>query len=975
MHTCFRHLVLCLLLLSAGTVHAIDQDEDGVPHLWDLDESNNSVRMFADVAEAYWASRAIEALGFSGISLGCGNSNYCPGAGVTRAQMAVFLLRAIEGFDYVPPHVAASRFSDVPASHWALAWIERLAEVGITRGCGIDSFCPEQIITRAQMAVFLLRAKHGVEYSPDEASQSLFLDVGTDHWAGAWINQLAVEGVTSGCQVNLYCPAANVNRAQMAVFLQRTFNLPEAFISPRLALDVVSEDGGNLSVFQGAPNTARVQLVKLDQEIEASLYLQGNTDGLELIDTDEGVILAIDGAALPAGESSRSVRVVAEDIEHSTYAYEDLSIHVLEPELVASGRIDASGGAVLSDGGAIGLQIDPGELGSSLGIDIYAAQSAGGGTLVQLVFDRDFSDEDVDVTLFSNQTALDSKGEARVLSRSEEHSYVGNVLAEYQAFFRGGKRVARRTVSAQELFRECVRSTTGPWQDAYACQVMREVASRVSYSDRAATPDPHEAVLFVHGYTRGGGLGGSSGTWGAFPALVESQLSPEGLPLAAYEFRWRTNSSFKTVAWDLAYAINAVYTRTGRPVRIVAHSFGGLLVRTLLQGLALDDIAEQSAFDNRMVHSVMTVGTPHSGIFPDETIGILHGRTFPDGQDNWAHNLCGQISCREAGETVLIDLDETVGGLVMDLAETGLPADIPFTVALGLQRTDDGDDYSYAAGDSLITFDGQRIHPQLASKEVEDGLEVPGFQVCGETDLYGKVTEVFLGPLDEATGLTAGNPHPGSAVAAGARGYAHNAPVREQKAVYTSRPEADLLEVNIAETEFESHATADVFRHFIGSADLDPYCSNDRVIEPAPSSMIGFDVTYLIHFPEKGELATVPFIATISNESEIRGGEIQLLGNFSNRLIRADVDFRADSVVVNYIDGGLAIDVDFNGAIYEFSEDSPIILDAYLQAGGSFNPQEIVVEHSQHTVWVNLSGVNFEVGDSFTVQLELEGSQ
>jgi hypothetical protein len=70
--------------------------------------------------------------------------------------MAVFLLRAEHGPDYLPPDVGADTgFADVPIDHWAAAWIKKLAAEGITGGCGGGNFCPNQIVTRAQMAVFL----------------------------------------------------------------------------------------------------------------------------------------------------------------------------------------------------------------------------------------------------------------------------------------------------------------------------------------------------------------------------------------------------------------------------------------------------------------------------------------------------------------------------------------------------------------------------------------------------------------------------------------------------------------------------------------------------------------------------------------------------------------------------------------------------------------------------------------------------
>jgi hypothetical protein len=77
------------------------------------------------------------------------------------------------------------------------------------------------------MAVFLLRGIHGSSYVPPAAGGGTgFADVPPGHWAAAWIKQLVAEGITTGCGIAVYCPEAPVNRAQMAVFLVRTFQLP-----------------------------------------------------------------------------------------------------------------------------------------------------------------------------------------------------------------------------------------------------------------------------------------------------------------------------------------------------------------------------------------------------------------------------------------------------------------------------------------------------------------------------------------------------------------------------------------------------------------------------------------------------------------------------------------------------------------------------------------------------------------------------
>lgn len=190
--------------------------------------SESAPTIFSDVFISYWASNYIETLYNAGITGGCTSIplNYCPDNTVTRAQMAIFLLKGIHGSSYVPPAIEASTgFGDVTGDYWAAAWIKQLAAEGITSGCGDGNYCPDATVTRAQMAVFLLKAKHGSLYSPSDVI-GVFTDVPAGYWADKWVEQLAIEGVTSGCGPDIYCPDSSVTRAQMAVFLVKTFNLP-----------------------------------------------------------------------------------------------------------------------------------------------------------------------------------------------------------------------------------------------------------------------------------------------------------------------------------------------------------------------------------------------------------------------------------------------------------------------------------------------------------------------------------------------------------------------------------------------------------------------------------------------------------------------------------------------------------------------------------------------------------------------------
>lgn len=182
--------------------------------------------IFGDVNTAYWACSWIETLYSYNITGGCSLNplSYCPDSPVTRAQMAVFLERGKHTPNpYSPPNVAPTFLDTV--GHWAEDWIEALKVDNITSGCGNGNYCPDSATTRAQMAVFLLKSKYGSSYTPP-APTGIFNDVPTNYWAAAWIEKLAADGITSGCGNNNYCPESPVTRAQMAVFLVRTFNLP-----------------------------------------------------------------------------------------------------------------------------------------------------------------------------------------------------------------------------------------------------------------------------------------------------------------------------------------------------------------------------------------------------------------------------------------------------------------------------------------------------------------------------------------------------------------------------------------------------------------------------------------------------------------------------------------------------------------------------------------------------------------------------
>ncbi len=145
----------------------------------------------------------------SGITQGCGEDLFCPNQAVTRGQMAAFLSRALE-----LPATGRDFFSDDGGSIFH-ADINRLAAAGIASGCGDRRFCPNGAVTRGQMAAFLSRA-----LELPATGRDFFSDDGTSIFH-ADINRLAASGITSGCDAGRFCPNAAVTRGEMAAFLRR----------------------------------------------------------------------------------------------------------------------------------------------------------------------------------------------------------------------------------------------------------------------------------------------------------------------------------------------------------------------------------------------------------------------------------------------------------------------------------------------------------------------------------------------------------------------------------------------------------------------------------------------------------------------------------------------------------------------------------------------------------------------------------
>ena len=210
-------------LKSDGTVVAVGDNLNGQCNVNAFEL--NPLSVFGDVPTEHWAYNHIMDIYNAQITAGCSTDplEYCPDDSVTREQMAVFIIRALGEAPEDGYCGSTDPFLDVAADRWSCKYVKRLVELGITAGIGQGLFGPEDPVTREQMAVFITRALNDVPSDGYCGTTGPFTDVPYGWWSCKYVKRLVELGITAGIGQGLYGPIDQVTRAQMAVFLARAF--------------------------------------------------------------------------------------------------------------------------------------------------------------------------------------------------------------------------------------------------------------------------------------------------------------------------------------------------------------------------------------------------------------------------------------------------------------------------------------------------------------------------------------------------------------------------------------------------------------------------------------------------------------------------------------------------------------------------------------------------------------------------------
>ena len=168
---------------------------------------------------------SIHALAGANVTAGCRNGYFCPDETLAPGGATVWLLLAREGYTYTPA-APDGLFQDVPLDGPQAPFIEELVRRGVAEGCDADRFCPDQPLARADMAVMVIRMLEGVRFKPLAGQPMFLdmLDEPRAPWVDEAVRRGLFAACTEGPQS--FCPDAAITRADAAVSVVKAFDLP-----------------------------------------------------------------------------------------------------------------------------------------------------------------------------------------------------------------------------------------------------------------------------------------------------------------------------------------------------------------------------------------------------------------------------------------------------------------------------------------------------------------------------------------------------------------------------------------------------------------------------------------------------------------------------------------------------------------------------------------------------------------------------
>jgi hypothetical protein len=173
---------------------------------------------FSDVPCTHWAYSSIEYLKAHGVTSGYPDLTFKPDNQITRAEIATFMVMAM-GLTYTGGETA---FPDVPSTHWAYSFIMAAKQHGIVSGYPDGTFKPDNLVTRTEISVMVTLSRSWTYGGtvPD------FTDVPTTFWGYPYIMASKEHGVIGGYPDGTFKPNNQASRAEASLMTENMMTRP-----------------------------------------------------------------------------------------------------------------------------------------------------------------------------------------------------------------------------------------------------------------------------------------------------------------------------------------------------------------------------------------------------------------------------------------------------------------------------------------------------------------------------------------------------------------------------------------------------------------------------------------------------------------------------------------------------------------------------------------------------------------------------
>lgn len=186
-------------------------------------DDNTTTSSFQDVGTNHWAKEAIELVTARGIFQGTSDAYFSPDGAMTRGMFVTVLGRLAEA-----ETTGTSSFVDVSADAYYSPYVAWAAQNHIVEGVSATEFCPEQAISRQEMAAMFNRYVTSMEIKlPSQGTVRFTDEEQIAAYAVEAVYALSEAGILNGRLEDRFEPRGTATRAEVAVMLERFISIIE----------------------------------------------------------------------------------------------------------------------------------------------------------------------------------------------------------------------------------------------------------------------------------------------------------------------------------------------------------------------------------------------------------------------------------------------------------------------------------------------------------------------------------------------------------------------------------------------------------------------------------------------------------------------------------------------------------------------------------------------------------------------------